>query len=461
MTTDRQNLLARYDVPGPRYTSYPTVPYWTDSPSTDQWVAHLQEALQQTREAGREAHAGGALYVHIPFCESLCTYCGCNTRITRNRGMGSPYVDTILSEWTLYRERLGSQSFPLAELHLGGGTPTFLSSGDLGRMVEGLRSGCQVVSGAEFSVEADPRVTSEEQLAVLASVGFRRLSLGIQDFDPKVQQAVNRVQTVDEVRRVVEAARNLGFTSINFDLIHGLPFQTPESIEHTVAQVAAMRPERIAFYGYAHVPWIKPAQRRFTEADLPMGASKRALYEIGRKLLESSGYREVGLDHFALESDSLWRSVQNGHLHRNFMGYTSRPILPLIGLGVSAIGDAGSAFAQNEKVLEPYMDRVSRHELPVLRGHRLSNEDRILRRHILNLMTQLTTRWTEPEDQVPFLDSVQARLKGMEEDGLVVLGNGCCTVTPLGRGFLRNICMEFDARLTRKRPGESLFSRSI
>lgn len=461
MTTERQNLLERYDVPGPRYTSYPTVPYWTDSPSPEQWVEHLLRALPSEGTTGQDAAVGGALYVHIPFCESLCTYCGCNTRITRNRAVGPHYVDALLAEWTRYRERLGTQSFPLAELHLGGGTPTFLAARDLGRLAEGLATGCQRVPDAEFSVEADPRVTTREQLEVLFQAGFRRLSLGIQDFDPKVQQAVNRVQTVDEVQRCVDDAREAGFTSINFDLIHGLPFQTPASIESTLARVAELRPDRIAFYGYAHVPWIKPAQRRFTEADLPMGAAKRNLYEIGRALLESTDYREVGLDHFALESDSLWKAVQRGHLHRNFMGYTSRPILPLIGLGVSAIGDAGSAFAQNEKVLEPYLQRVSRGELPVLRGHVLGEEDMVLRRHILHLMTRLTTRWSEPKDHVPFLDSVPSRLKGMEQDGLVVLGDRSCSVTGLGRGFLRNICMEFDARLIRKRPGESLFSRSI
>ena len=461
MTQDRHHLLARYDVPGPRYTSYPTVPYWTDSPSVDQWITHLQQQLSRSDATGGSRTTGGALYAHIPFCESLCTYCGCNTRITRNRESGAPYVDALLEEWRLYRERLGSHRFPLAEIHLGGGTPTFLHPKDLSRLATGLTETCDVLSDAEFSVEADPRVTTRAHLEALAAAGFRRLSLGIQDFDLRVQEAVNRVQTPDQVSRVVDEARELGFQSVNFDLIYGLPFQTRASIEGTVSAVTRMKPDRIAFYGYAHVPWIKPWQRRFTEDDLPVGPDKRQLYEVGRTHLEAAGYREIGMDHFALESDSLWKAVQTGKLHRNFMGYTSRFILPLIGLGVSSIGDAGTAFAQNDKVLDTYLTRVAHQELPVFRGHMLSGEDVILRRHILNLMTQLWTAWSDPADQVPFLDVAMERLKPLVDDGLVELDKSHCSVTESGRTFLRNICMAFDARLTRKSPEQSIFSRAI
>lgn len=460
MTPDRHHLLARYDVPGPRYTSYPTVPYWTDSPTADQWIAHLRRQLDHGHARRGQPPVGGALYVHIPFCESLCTYCGCNTRITRNREAGAPYVDSLLEEWRLYRERLGVP-FPLAELHLGGGTPTFLVPGDLSRLADGLRGTCEVVPDAEFSIEADPRVTNREHLEALAAAGFRRLSLGIQDFDPRVQEAVHRVQTVDQVARVVDSARELGFESVNFDLIYGLPFQTTRSVEDTVAAVSRLRPDRIAFYAYAHVPWIKPWQRRFTEDDLPVGGDKRMLYEVGRGLLEAAGYREIGMDHFALESDSLWRASAGGGLHRNFMGYTPRFILPLIGLGVSAIGDAGDAFAQNDKVLETYLARIDRGELPVFRGHVLSDEDVVLRRHILALMTRLKTEWSSPVDQVPFLDEAMQRLAPLADDGLVELNHRSCRVTEAGRGFLRNICMALDARLARKSPGHTLFSRAI
>lgn len=465
MITERpretHELLARYDVPGPRYTSYPTVPYWTDLPTADQWVTHLGRRLEKAPgDRPGETPAGGALYVHIPFCESLCTYCGCNTKITRNHGMGAPYVDAVLAEWRLYRERLPGR-FPLAELHLGGGTPTFLEAESLGRLVDGLADTCEVLGDAEFSIEADPRVTTREHLATLAKRGFTRLSLGIQDFDPRVQEAVNRVQSADQVARVVDEARGLGFRSINFDLIYGLPFQTKESIEGTVAVVSRLRPDRIAFYGYAHVPWIKPWQRRFTEDDLPAGAAKRSLYEAGRGLLEAAGYREIGMDHFALETDPLWQASDSRRLHRNFMGYTSRFILPLIGLGVSSIGDAGDAFAQNDKVLETYLARIGRGELPVFRGHVLDAEDQVLRRHILNLMTRLETDWSHPADRVEFLDRALERLAPLADDGLVELKGTSCRVTPTGRAFLRNICMALDARLARKSPDHALFSRSI
>jgi oxygen-independent coproporphyrinogen-3 oxidase len=455
------DLLKKYNVPGPRYTSYPTVPYWSENPTANQWIETIGQALDENEKEG----IGAALYVHIPFCESLCTYCGCNTRITRNHAVGNPYVDTVLKEWDLYLSKLGSTKYgrqiTISELHLGGGTPTFLEPEELERLVTGILGRAKVSSSHEFSIEADPRVTKREHLEILAKLGFKRLSLGIQDFDAKVQEIVHRVQSEEQVRKIIETAREVGFTSINYDLIYGLPFQTRESIRQTIDIVRQHRPDRIAFYAYAHVPWIKPSQRRFTEADLPAGDDKRALYELGRTMLEEVGFREVGMDHFALESDSLWKASQNGTLHRNFMGYTSRQVAPLIGLGVSAIGDSWRAFAQNEKLLETYQARVESGEIPIHRGHLLNSEDQVIRRHILDLMTRMKTAWEQREGYTEFLETVPERLSELERDGLVKITGRECVVTEKGRAFLRNVCMAFDARLVRKAPETSLFSKTI
>jgi oxygen-independent coproporphyrinogen-3 oxidase len=449
------DLLKKYNVAGPRYTSYPTVPYWVDNPSAHQWLSSVEASLKENMKSD----VGAAIYIHIPFCESLCTYCGCNTRITRNRGVGMPYVQTVLKEWDLYLARLGTLA--IGELHLGGGTPTFLKPEELRALMEGILKRSTLSSHYEFSVEADPRVTNEGHLRVLRDLGFTRLSLGIQDFDPKVQETVHRVQSVEQVRKVTESARRLGFTSVNYDLIYGLPFQTLESVRSTIDAVRALRPDRIAFYGYAHVPWIKPGQRRFTEADLPNGDEKRALYELGRKIFEETGYREIGMDHFALETDSLWKATVAGELHRNFMGYTSRQVAPLIGLGVSSIGDSWNVFAQNEKLLETYTSRVEKGEIPLLRGHVLNEEDSVIRRHVLNLMTRFETSWESSEFNTPFLSSVPERLAELQNDGLLKLDGKICRVTESGRPFLRNICMAFDARLNRSAPATQIFSKTI
>lgn len=451
-------LLKKYNVPGPRYTSYPTVPYWETNPTEGEWLEALKASIADSARSG----FGAAIYAHIPFCESLCTYCGCNTRITRNHGVSDPYIDTILKEFQLYREKLSIQGpLLLSELHLGGGTPTFFNSTELSRFLSGILEHCETTQDFEFSIEVDPRVTRREHLVTLREHRFRRISLGIQDFDPKVQDIVHRIQSFEQVETITRDARELGFTSVNYDLIYGLPLQTRESIEGTVEKVVQLRPDRIAFYSYAHVPWIKPGQRRFTEADLPSGDEKRALYELGRTLLENAGYVEIGMDHFALKTDSLFTAVESSNLHRNFMGYTARNVNPILALGVSAIGDAWSAFAQNEKLLETYVERVENGEIPIYRGHKLNPEDLVLRRHVLNLMTKMKTEWAHDSSSVPFLDSVPEKLRELERDGLLTLGDSSCTVTEKGRPFLRNICMAFDARLTRKAPETRLFSQTV
>lgn len=462
------SLIKKYNVAGPRYTSYPTVPYWAEkaeeNPSADQWLATLSQSLTEAKASG----LGAALYLHVPFCRSLCTYCGCNTRITRNTAVSGPYVSSVLREWALYRERLGLRpgDFELTELHLGGGTPTFLGPGELKRLIGGILAEVRVLPDHELSIEADPRVTTREHLLALRDLGFKRLSLGIQDFDPKVQEAVHRVQSEQEVRTVTDAARELDFTSVNFDLIYGLPFQNLQSVETTLQAVERLRPDRIAFYAYAHVPWIKPGQRRFTEADLPAGDAKRALYELGRARLEAAGYREIGMDHFALVSDGLWKATESGTLHRNFMGYTARRVSPLLGLGVSSISDSWRAFVQNEKLLETYQARVDAGEIPIHRGHLLSDEDLAIRQHILALMTRFETEW-ETEAAPAYLARALSKLPELEADALVAVtapadaSRRHVRVTDSGRAFLRNVCMAFDARLDRRAPGTELFSRTV
>lgn len=446
-------LLAKYDVPGPRYTSYPTVPYWEGTPTQEQWLTHVGDAITRSRAAGQ----GGALYVHVPFCKSLCHYCGCNTFISRDPSVSDPYVENIRKEWQLYTSRLGRVR--LDEVHIGGGTPTYLTPAQLHRMIDGILSFADVPADAELGIEADPRVTTRAQLETLAKLGFKRLSLGIQDFDETVQHAVNRHQTVDEVRTVTEHARELGFTSINYDLIYGLPKQTSQSIQRTVDEVRKLRPDRIAFYGYAHVPWMKTFQRKFQDADVPAGGPKRVLYELGRELLLGSQYKEIGLDHFALESDGLWKAYAEGRMHRNFMGYTDRSTMPLFPLGVSAIGDTWTAFAQNEKTVPEWTARIEKGELPIVKGHLLDQEDLVLRRHILDVMTRFETTW-EPK-ALPYFAQLPEKLGEMARDGLVELSGSTVKVTKAGEPFVRNVCMALDARLARHAPDRQIFSRTV
>jgi oxygen-independent coproporphyrinogen III oxidase len=441
------DLAAKYDVPSPRYTSYPTVPYWSDTPTAAQWLTQLRAALARKQAAAGSAAQGIGIYVHLPFCRSLCTYCGCNTRVTRSHAIVKRYVRALLDEYARYRAELGCAHPPLGELHLGGGTPTFLDCAELDELLGGLLGHSALADGAELSVEVDPRVTSDAQLRLLADHGFRRISVGVQDFDPQVQAIVNRVQSEPQVRQVCDTARALGFSSVNADLIYGLPLQTVAGVRQTMESVCRLRPDRIAFYGYAHVPWMRPGQRRFDESHLAIGAARRALYETGREVLEAAGYREIGMDHFALETDSLWQAARSGRLHRNFMGYTHRHSEPLLGLGASAIGDAGDAFAQNEKDTDDYLRRIEAGELPIARGHLLTAEDQV-------------TDWSAAQDYTPTLGEIAPQLAELVHDGLVEHTQHRCRVTAAGRRYLRNICVAFDARMARRPANSPLFSRS-
>ncbi|QJD95261.1 oxygen-independent coproporphyrinogen III oxidase [Mucilaginibacter robiniae] len=446
-------LSQKYNVAAPRYTSYPTVPYWdNDLFSANTWEASVKKSFQQANQQD-----GISLYVHLPYCESLCTYCGCNTRITKNHGVELPYINTVLQEWRMYRNIVQAKPV-IREIHLGGGTPTFFNAENLEYLIKGLLSNCEVHPEAEFSFEAHPQNTTEEHLQTLYNLGFRRLSLGIQDFNPKVQQIINRIQSVEQVQTVTEAARRIGYTSINYDLIYGLPLQTLAGLTDTIDKVAELKPDRIAFYSYAHVPWIKPSQRMFTELDLPDANLKQLLYESGRSLLKAAGYYEVGMDHFALHTDSLFRAEMEGSLHRNFMGYTNQYTQLMIGLGVSSISDSWYGFAQNVKKVEEYQQMVANGQLPVVKGHDLTDDDLIIRRHILNIMCKGKTTWNLHTETCEALVECLERLQPLVDDGLIELSSWELKVTALGRRFLRNICMAFDARLWANKPSSQLFS---
>lgn len=450
------HLIEKYNVPAPRYTSYPTVPYWDSKvPSQQQW----RQSVQSTFASGNAAD-GISLYIHLPFCESLCTYCGCNTRITVNHNVEMPYINALLKEWSLYLDLFKTKP-AIKELHLGGGTPTFFSPAHLRQLISGVLSGAALCSDAELSFEAHPANTTAEHLQTLYSLGFRRISLGIQDFDPKVQQVINRVQRVEDIERVTAQARATGYTSVNYDLIYGLPFQTAESMISTIGRTVALHPDRIAFYSYAHVPWIKPGQRMFTEADLPSGNAKRLLYELGRDALENAGYTEIGMDHFALPDDPLCRAEKQKTLHRNFMGYTVCHTKLLIGLGASAISDSWNGFVQNEKKVEDYYKKIEQGLFPFFKGHILSAEDLVLRKHILNIMCRQETSWEKEEEQCNALHDGIRRLKEAEADGLVSIRPFHLWVLPEGRPFLRNICMALDAKLWAHQPAAQLFSKTI
>jgi len=450
------NLLSKYNVPGPRYTSYPTVPYWDTSDFSE---ANWKKAVSTAFRASKKDD-GISVYFHLPFCESLCTYCGCNTRITVNHAVEATYVGALIREWDMYLALFDSPP-RISEIHLGGGTPTFFSPRHLAEFIDHILSTSVIAKNAEFSFEAHPGNTTPQHLQVLYGLGFRRLSLGIQDFDPHVQELVNRIQSFEQVQEVTNQARKIGFTSVNYDLIYGLPGQTVASVLETIRLVNLLRPDRIAFYSYAHIPWLKPSQRKFTEQDLPVGKAKSDLYEAGRALLMQSGYEEIGMDHFALKSDSLYQAAEKHQLHRNFMGYTHRYTPLLIGLGVSAISETEGGYAQNEKRVEDYYRRIRGGSLPVFKGHTHTPSDKILRTHILRIICSMETSWEEPSLQCKEVFEALPRLKEMEADGLVEVSQNQLRVKPAGKPFLRNICMAFDARLWEKLPLSEIFSKTV
>ena len=450
------SLVDKYNIPGPRYTSYPTVPYWDlESFSVEGWKKSVIRSFKESN-----AEEGISIYIHLPFCEALCTFCACHKRITKQHSVEEPYLETVLKEWQLYLN-LFSEKPKLKELHLGGGTPTFFSPENLKKLLSGIFETVEIAEHPEFSFEGHPNNTTYDHLKTLYDLGFRRVSFGVQDYNEKVQKAINRIQPFENVKNVTEWAREIGYTGISHDLVFGLPFQNWECMENTIRKTLELKPDRLAFYSYAHVPWIKGVgQRGFDENDLPSGDEKRRLYEEGKSLLEELGYFEIGMDHFALPHDDLYQSMKKGKLHRNFMGYTSSKTQLMVGLGMSGISDSWYAFAQNEKTVEGYEQMVNNGEFPVVKGHILNEEDLIIRKHILNLMCRLETSW-DTETAFPEFENAMDKLQEMQKDGLVELSENGIKITEEGRAFTRNVTMTFDLRMLRKQPGTRIFSMTI
>ncbi len=448
------DLVTKYNKAVPRYTSYPTVPYWDNNLTEEKWIDHIQKAFIKYNADGI------SLYIHLPYCESLCTYCACNTRITVNHKVELPYIESVLKEWQLYLNQF--QGKPLIkEIHLGGGTPTFFSPENLTYLLSTILNTVEISKEYDFSFEGHPGNTTKEHLQALYDLGFKRVSFGIQDFDEKVQDTINRYQTFEEVKQVLDDARQIGYTSINFDLVYGLPYQTVESINDTITKIITLKPERIAFYSYAHVPWLKPGQRKYSEKDLPADSYKRSLYETGKDLFLSANYDDIGMDHFALPDDTLFDAAKKGTLHRNFMGYTTNTTKLLVALGCSSISDSWDAFAQNIKTVEEYQKVVNEGHFPIFKGHVLTDEDLIIRQHILNMMCKNETSWLDDGQKFSSLPEALEQLKDLEKDGLATVINKKLIVTETGKAFLRNICLCFDTRYWAKKPEAAIFSSSV
>ncbi len=449
-------LVRKYNQPVPRYTSYPTVPFWEDGIDPKIWQQAFADQFHLQNPA-----KGISLYVHLPFCESLCTFCGCNKKITTNHRVEEEYLSVLEKEWKLYR-KLMNQTPIIREIHLGGGTPTFFSPANLKRLLNALLKNSIIHPGHEFSIEGHPNNTTKEHLQLLSSLGFRRISYGVQDMDPEVQRIINRIQPIENVRQATENARAAGFTSVNFDLIYGLPLQTVQSIENTIQQVIELKPDRIAFYSYAHVPWTSKAQRLFNETHLPGAEEKLQLYMKGKELLMKNDYHDIGMDHFALPHDELYKAGQHGELHRNFMGYTTQNSGLLLGLGVSAISDSGNTFAQNEKTIANYYTAINKGELAVQRGYFLTEEDIDFRKYILNIACQGFTKFSAKH--LPLLKKYTfPKLDQFVADGLATYDEQHLKLTEAGHYFIRNICSAFDLYLQRDNSlvNKLVFSKAI
>ena len=443
--TDRPidaDLLRRHDVAGPRYTSYPTADRFVEA---HQGAQHLQ-ALRQ-----RGTAQPLSVYVHIPFCEQLCYYCACNKIITKHHERAQPYLDALEVEMDLVAEAIGGQA-PVSQLHLGGGSPTFLSDAELTSLMDALRRRFKLLPAAELSVEVDPRTVDAARLAHLRSLGFNRLSFGVQDFDPAVQKAVHRVQPFEQVAALMRDARALGYQSTNVDLIYGLPLQTPASFAHTISQVAELRPDRIAMYAYAHLPQRFKPQRRIVAELLPPAGDKLAMLSGAISALLGEGYTYIGMDHFALPDDPLAVAKRQGLLHRGFQGYSTQPDCDLVGLGVSSISRVGATYAQNAKTMEEYEDALRLRQLPVQRGLSLTRDDLVRRAVIMALMCQGRVEFESIAasylvDVPTYFAAELERLRQLADQGLVVMEPGAIQVTPLGWYFVRAVALVFDRYL--------------
>ncbi|MFB3853876.1 MAG: oxygen-independent coproporphyrinogen III oxidase [Vicinamibacterales bacterium] len=453
------DLLRKYDRPGPRYTSYPTAVEFHARFGPEDYRSRLQEA------AGRRDEPL-SLYVHLPFCEERCTFCGCTVIITKKREVAGRYLEYLYREIELVSDALGGRRRTV-QYHWGGGTPSYLSPDQMARLHDAVLRHFDVAPDGELAVEVDPRVTTTDHLKTLGELGFNRLSLGVQDFTPEVQSAVNRIQSFDDTRAVVEGARRFGFLSVNIDLIYGLPLQTVASFGQSVEAVIGLRPDRLAVYSFAHVPWIRGNQKRLRPEDLPPPDLKLQLFAEARARFLAAGYRAIGMDHFALPDDELARAAAAGTLHRNFMGYTTRPAPDMIGLGVSAIGEVAGAFSQNTKKLSSYYAAIDGGNFPVERGCVLEFDD-LVRRHVITQLMcnfRLDIRDVERRFQVEFSRYFAHELADLSEGpvahGFLEQNDGWLAVTPPGRLFVRNICMAFDRYLRTKSADVPVFSRTV
>jgi len=453
-------LLRRYDIAGPRYTSYPTADRFVEAFTADDYT----QALQQRRSGAAALVLPLSLYVHIPFCESLCYYCACNKIITKHHDRAAEYLRYLSREVDLHTALLGTGQ-TVTQLHLGGGTPTFLSDAELRELMAMLRRNFAMAPGGEYSIEVDPRTIDSSRLDTLAELGFNRLSFGVQDFDPAVQKAVHRVQPAEQVFALVEAARQRGFESINVDLIYGLPQQTPESFDRTLAQVVDLRPDRIALYAYAHLPERFKPQRRIATAELPGATAKVAMLSRSLAKFIGAGYVYVGMDHFALPNDALAVAKRQGRLHRNFQGYSTQPDCDLIGLGVSSIGRIGATYSQNAKTLEEYYDYIDHGRFAVVRGLALSRDDLVRRAVIMALMCQGQLQYESVNLAylIDFRSYFAAEMEGVQalaEQGLVTMDETGIQVTANGWFFVRAVAMVFDRYLQADRT-RARFSKII
>jgi oxygen-independent coproporphyrinogen III oxidase len=439
-------LLKRYNVAGPRYTSYPTAPVWHEGVGVGDYESLLLESARAPEPAPL------SLYLHLPFCEKLCYFCGCTVVITgTDHGVEDAYLESLAREIAWVSRRAGADR-PVVQLHLGGGTPTYFDPERLERLVLRLRERFRFADDAELGVEVDPRVTTPEHLETLARAGFNRISMGVQDFDPGVQAAINRIQPYADTRRLVEEARRLGFPSVNMDLIFGLPLQTPQSFSATIDRVLEIAPDRLAVYSYANVPWMKKHQR-ILEPHLPDERTKFEIFQTALERFQEAGFEYIGMDHFARPGDELARARQSRTLHRNFQGYTTKAGTDLIGIGMSAIGEIGDGYVQNQRDLAPYRSAVGRGGAATVRGFRLSFDDRLRRAVIQSLLCHgvVVKAEIEREFHIGFDETFAGaleRLRPCADDGLVELLSGEVRATGTGRVFLRNLAMPFDAYLT-------------
>lgn len=450
-----QDLLDRYNVPGPRYTSYPTAPEWND--------AYGPAQFEQTLELSNRTRHPLSLYMHLPFCERLCLFCGCNVVINKNHDVAVPYLKMLQQEIAQIAQRLDRRR-PVVQFHWGGGTPTYFAPAQLEELFARAREHFTFAPDAELGIEVDPRVTTTDHLTVLRKLGFNRISLGIQDFNPLVQQAVRRIQPYAQTRELFDACRSLGFESINIDLIYGLPRQTVESFVETVDQVIALGPDRIAMFSYAHVPWMKKQQGALAQR-IPLGMDKYQIFRAGIERFTRAGYLYIGMDHFARPEDELCVAQRNRTLHRNFQGYTTKAGSDLLGLGVTSISGVDRAYAQNQRDLPAYYAAIEANTLPTMRGIQLTDDDVLRRAAISKLLCHCMIQKQEFEAEYnicfdAYFAEELAALARLRDDGLVQLQPDSIQVTLLGRIFIRNIGMVFD-RYLRKPKDKPVFSKTL